>query len=180
MRQPWRWRSARLARQLPAQTVSAACGDLLEEFNARHALVGRCRAEWWLATEISSLGRAYRADRMSAGRSMRSRVVAFWSDLLRDVGYGFRMFRARPGLTAVALLTLALGIGANAAIFGVVDALMLSALPVRAPDQLVLLEWTAKRRPSTRNVSGYGDCPSQGIGTASGCSFSHPFLSGLA
>ena len=57
----------------------------------------------------------------------------------RDVQYAVRTLRNAPGFTLVAVLTLALGIGANTAIFGLIDALMLRQLPVRDPNQLLVL-----------------------------------------
>jgi predicted permease len=60
-------------------------------------------------------------------------------DFFEDIHYGFRSMLRSPALTAVALLSLALGIGANTAIFSFLDALMLRSLPVRDPSQLVLL-----------------------------------------
>ncbi len=54
-----------------------------------------------------------------------------------DVRFALRMLRRSPAFTAVALASLALGIGANTAIFGLIDTLMLRALPVRDPHQLV-------------------------------------------
>src|SRR5205809_8026234 len=59
--------------------------------------------------------------------------------LIQDLHYGFRMLARNPGFTAVAVLTLALGIGANTAIFTLVDAIMLKSLPVANPKQLYRL-----------------------------------------
>jgi predicted permease len=63
---------------------------------------------------------------------------------LQDINYGIRSMLRSPALTSVALLSLGLGIGANTAIFSFIDAVMLRALPVKDPSQLVLLgegEW---------------------------------------
>src|SRR5262252_4781919 len=74
----------------------------------------------------------------------------FWQDLR----YGFHMLVKNPGFTAVAVLTLGLGIGANTALFSVVDALLLKKLPVRDPNQLVLFNWISNREFSPGAHSG--------------------------
>ena len=74
--------------------------------------------------------------------------------LLQDLRYGFRMLLKQKGLTAVALLSLALGIGANTALFSIIDAMLLKMLPVREPEQLVLLKSMAPQDFSTGSYNG--------------------------
>jgi predicted permease len=78
---------------------------------------------------------------------------------LRDVGYGLRMLRRSPGVTAVAILSLALGIGANTALFSVLDAALVKTLPVEHPEQLVLFEWQSGRAFRTNGMSGTSNVP---------------------
>ncbi len=72
------------------------------------------------------------------------RGVSAFTDLTRDLRYGLRTLGATPLVTAVALVSLTLGIGANTALFSILDSLILRPLPVTEPDRLVILNgsWT--------------------------------------
>jgi predicted permease len=121
----------------------------------------RRRREEELEEEIQSHLRMAEQDRMDRGEggdrakysarrefgscdlvkeSVRQAWGRVWLDrLLQDLRYGFRMIRKNPGFSAAVIITLALGIGANTAIFHVLDTVDLRPLPVRNPDELVLL-----------------------------------------
>ncbi len=69
----------------------------------------------------------------------RARGVALIEALVQDIGYALRVLRKSPGFTAAVTLSLALGIGANTAVFSLIDAVMWRMLPVKNPEGLLLL-----------------------------------------
>jgi predicted permease len=89
------------------------------------------------------------------------RSLHFVQTFFQDLRYAIRMLRRAPGFAAVVVISLALGIGANTAIFSAIDAVMLRMLPVGEPQQLVMLEWHAPRHPqkylSDLEGSGFGN-----------------------
>src|SRR4051812_29267061 len=63
--------------------------------------------------------------------------------IVQDARYGFRQMHRAPGFTAVAVLSLAIGIGASGAVFSLADAMLFRKLPVPDPDTLVVVKWAS-------------------------------------
>jgi predicted permease len=91
--------------------------------------------------------------------------------MLSDLRFAFRQLAKTPGFTAVVILTLALGIGANTAVFSLVNAVMGTLLPVKNPQELVLFSWTADPGVGPRANSGW-DERDAATGKTSSTSFS--------
>ncbi len=102
-----------------------------------------------------------------------SQLEALW----QDARFALRQLRRSPALTVVVVLSLALGIGANTAIFSLMDAVMLKSLPVKSPQQLVLLQWatpTSQPPPDSVQSSLHGDMFPTRTGGVTSTSFSYP------
>jgi predicted permease len=96
-----------------------------------------------------------------------------------DLRYVLRVLRGSPAFTATAVLSLAVGIGANSAIFSVVRDLLLDPMPVRAPHELQLISWTEPARVSIQQVSSGGRTdPETGAGLRT--NYNHPIYRALA
>src|SRR5712671_1193151 len=108
--------------------VEAYAEDLAREGVQREEAMRRARLEFGGIERVKEEGR-------------EARGVRWIENLAQDLRYGLRMLHKNLGFTAVTVLTLALGIGANAAIFGLVDSAFLRGLPFREPERLVHI-WT--------------------------------------
>jgi hypothetical protein len=86
--------------------------------------------------------------------------------LLRDLRFTVLNMGRSPGLAVVIAASLALGIGANTAIFSLIQAIMLESLPVEQPDRLVLLDWHGETWPRGLNQSGSGSPAGYPTGSA--------------
>ena len=88
-----------------------------------------------LVRELNRIERKFGAEPIALGAGREHMLGSLW----QDMRYGLRLIRKNPGFSAVVVLTLAVGIGANTAIFSVVNAVMLRSLPFNDPDRLVRL-----------------------------------------
>ncbi|HEX5070702.1 MAG TPA: ADOP family duplicated permease [Vicinamibacterales bacterium] len=129
-----------LGRFLPPDERECVIGDLEESFAAQIAAgldTPTARRRYWQET-FDSIRTLRRRSRYVTPMPVRT-GDPIMKTMLRDIRQGFRLLLIKPAFTAVAVVTLALGIGANTAIFTVTNALLLKPLPYSDPDQLVLI-----------------------------------------
>ncbi len=160
------------------------------------ALIGvivprRLRADWrqeWeaelqyretLLAEWDKLSRRNQLDLL--WHSLGAFMDALWlqprrmeDEMFQDLRYGARMLFKSKGFTAVAVLSLALGIGANTAIFSLLDTALLKMLPVKNPQELVLFKWLSSDKLMFRSHDGSGIERDEATGMRRGTSFSYP------
>lgn len=136
-----------------------------EQLNARE---GMPRAEA-RADAVRRFGNVTRLREMMREIDLFTLPETIW----QDARFAVRMLMQHPAFSIIAILTLALGIGANTAIFSVIDAVMLRPLPVEDQQHLVILSWTAHQKLKFKGHSDYGDCD------RNDCSFSVPFFKTL-
>jgi predicted permease len=105
-------------------------------------------------------------------RQRETRAFLWMTTVFQDVRYGLRMLARSPGITAIAIASLALGIGANTAIFTLAKAALFDALSVPHPDQLRLLAYTQDDRSAIRH--DWGDFYTDKQGRTVVASFSYP------
>ncbi len=97
-------------------------------------------------------------------------AIAWLDHLIQDLRFAIRGIRKSPLFATVVILTLALGIGANTAIFTIIDSVMLQTIPVSDPQHLVVFSWQAHKDPDFSGHSSFGDC------AGPDCSLSVPYF----
>jgi putative ABC transport system permease protein len=169
---PPRLFAALLARALHRSTADEVLGDLHEEFLQIATRSGAARARRWYASQASRLAiravlaRGFRRRRTVPGPLAQTPGDPLMRTLVTDTHHAVRLLLKRPGLAALVILSLALGLGANAAIFQVIDALILRPYTIADVDRLVVIsetgpEFTPLDRQETVSPANFADWKAQ-------------------
>lgn len=162
MNSPPEWAAWLIAVQLPAAEREGVLGDLAERFSRRGRVYGWGQARRWYWREVLSF--LFHISRYRLGESLSglkrsiqmSSLGSVFATIVQDVRYGLRVLASRPAFTSVAVLVLALGIGANSAIFTLVNELLLRPRPSdRGPGQLVGLYSKDRVQPDRYRTFSY-------------------------
>ena len=147
-----------IARVTPSTDREAVVGDTLEQLDAVTRTHGAAAARRWVWREalrvLAGAPRHHFAARWSPRPAATFRMDGSMSSIWQDVRFALRCLGRSRGFAAVAVLTLALGIGANTAMFAVVNAVLLRPLPFEHADRLMLVHLVAPGRPGEPAAPG--------------------------
>jgi len=151
-----------IARLLPPREREDTLGDLAERFYRHAKRRGRTMARLWywkqavvflLRVPRERIGQRLRTaarEITTPGGPRRIGLIAALALALQDVRYAVRSVRKNKSFTAIAVVTLALGVGATTAVFSVLHGVVLTPLPYHEPDQLVRMYWSTVENPDQR------------------------------
>jgi predicted permease len=137
----------------PGVSRDGLIGDLDELYADRREAGHRIIADVWYVQEVTSAGVRYAFDRVvhRERREKRTMGMRLWLfGRLSDVRYAWRALRRQPAFAVITVFTLALGIGANTAVFSVLNGVLLRPLPYPSPDRLVRLYHESTDEPDAR------------------------------